>query len=309
MPGADRRVEVVHDQHEARRRRPVRRSTRAPATRRAGLACSQPESPPSDHAGDVSVIDRNLAAAAPAAALRAWRRRLRRGSVAALLTRVERHAVTAQSGERRVASFGLLERRRLLLAPRVVAQAQRLHRVEVLTRFDRIRPPLPGCATGCTSCTCRCCASRRWCRRRSAIRMYATCAVLPSQGMAGFDPSAGGGGHVQRLSPPDASAASIAAITRSVSAPFVLEKRLHGVRHDLTRPQDVALNRVEDLRARHLPLNVLRDVAVREPGVTGAATLQIEDAELAGLKRRIRAQQLDDRLGSVPFCSSRKTSI
>src|SRR5438093_10163239 len=54
----------------------------------------------------------------------------------------------------------------------------------------------------------------------SAIRMYATCAVLPSHGIAGFDPSAGGGGHSQRLSPPDASAASIAAITRSVIAPF-----------------------------------------------------------------------------------------
>src|SRR5690242_3708024 len=47
----------------------------------------------------------------------------------------------------------------------------------------------------------------------SAIRMYATCAVLPSHGLAGVDPSVGGGGHVQRLSPPDASAASIAAIT------------------------------------------------------------------------------------------------
>src|SRR6266480_4440507 len=56
----------------------------------------------------------------------------------------------------------------------------------------------------------------------SAIRMYATCAVLPSHGIAGFDPSAGQGGQVQRLSPPDPSAASIAAITRSVIAPGVL---------------------------------------------------------------------------------------
>src|SRR5262245_5448550 len=56
----------------------------------------------------------------------------------------------------------------------------------------------------------------------SAIRMYATCAVLPSQGIAGFDPSVGHGGQVQRLSPPEPSAASIAAITRSVIAPLVL---------------------------------------------------------------------------------------
>src|SRR3954447_17326098 len=55
----------------------------------------------------------------------------------------------------------------------------------------------------------------------SAIRMYATCAVLPSQGIAGFVPSEGHGGQVHRLSPPDPSAASMAAITRSVSAPDV----------------------------------------------------------------------------------------
>ena len=35
-------------------------------------------------------------------------------------------------------------------------------------------------------------------------------------------PSVGHGGQVQRLSPPDPSAASIAAITRSVIAPFAL---------------------------------------------------------------------------------------
>src|SRR5205814_2436605 len=55
---------------------------------------------------------------------------------------------------------------------------------------------------------------------RCAIRMYATCAVFSSHGIFGFDPSAGHGGHVQRLSPPEPSAASMAAITRSVSAPL-----------------------------------------------------------------------------------------
>src|SRR5215471_18905591 len=59
---------------------------------------------------------------------------------------------------------------------------------------------------------------------RSAIRMYATCAVLASHGIAGASPLAGGGGHEQRLSPPEASATSIAAITRSVIAPFAARK-------------------------------------------------------------------------------------
>src|SRR3954449_12362130 len=53
----------------------------------------------------------------------------------------------------------------------------------------------------------------------SAIRMYATGAVFSEQGIGGFDPSVGHGGHVHRLSPPDPSAASIAAMTRSVIAP------------------------------------------------------------------------------------------
>src|SRR5438874_8033841 len=55
----------------------------------------------------------------------------------------------------------------------------------------------------------------------SAINIYATCAVLIVQGIGGALPSAGGGGQVQRASPPDASAASIAAITRSVMAPLL----------------------------------------------------------------------------------------
>src|SRR5829696_10195167 len=59
---------------------------------------------------------------------------------------------------------------------------------------------------------------------RSAIRMYATCEVFPSQGIAVVDPSVDGGGQLQRLSPPDASAASIAAITRSVMAPVAARK-------------------------------------------------------------------------------------
>src|SRR5688500_20080715 len=57
---------------------------------------------------------------------------------------------------------------------------------------------------------------------RSAIVMYATYDVRPSHGIATVNPKGGGGGQVQRLSPPAASAASIAAITRSVSAPFVV---------------------------------------------------------------------------------------
>src|ERR1051325_4484006 len=58
---------------------------------------------------------------------------------------------------------------------------------------------------------------------RSAIRIYATCAVLLVHGMPAAVLS-GVVGHVQRLSPPDASAASMAAMTRSVSAPFVERK-------------------------------------------------------------------------------------
>src|SRR5438093_12584768 len=52
----------------------------------------------------------------------------------------------------------------------------------------------------------------------SAMRMYATCDVLPSHGIFDAEPSAGGAGQLHRLSPPDPSAASIAAITRSVIA-------------------------------------------------------------------------------------------
>src|SRR5262245_4110716 len=58
----------------------------------------------------------------------------------------------------------------------------------------------------------------------SAMRIYATCAVLPSHAIGGVEPSVGGGGHVQRLSPPDASATSIAAITRSVRLPVLARK-------------------------------------------------------------------------------------
>jgi hypothetical protein len=46
--------------------------------------------------------------------------------------------------------------------------------------------------------------------------------VRPSQAIAGIEPSVGHGGQLQRLSPPDPSAASIAAMTRSVIVPLVL---------------------------------------------------------------------------------------
>ena len=48
------------------------------------------------------------------------------------------------------------------------------------------------------------------------------CAVLLSHGISGAVPSLGHAGHRHRLSPPDPSAASIAAITRSVIVPCVL---------------------------------------------------------------------------------------
>src|SRR5438270_9050742 len=56
----------------------------------------------------------------------------------------------------------------------------------------------------------------------SAARIYATSDVRMEQGSEAL--SAGGAGvwHVQRLSPPAASAASIAANTRSVTPPFAL---------------------------------------------------------------------------------------
>src|SRR5687768_10121839 len=56
----------------------------------------------------------------------------------------------------------------------------------------------------------------------SSARMYATVDVRPSQAIAGADPSVGHGGQLHRLSPPEPSAASIAAITRSVIVPLVL---------------------------------------------------------------------------------------
>ena len=57
-----------------------------------------------------------------------------------------------------------------------------------------------------------------------------------------------------------------------------------------------APDRIEDFGARQLPLHVLRHVAVAEPGLSGATPLQIEDAELPRLKRRILAEHFDDRL-------------
>ena len=107
------------------------------------------------------------------------------------------------------------------------------------------------------------------------------------QGIAGCGLPAGTSGQLQRLSPPLASAASIAAITRSVIAPVAPRKRGDGVWDDFAGAKDVPLNRVEDLRAGHASLDVLRDVAVRQAGVAGAASGEIEDAELPALKRRI----------------------
>jgi len=76
---------------------------------------------------------------------------------------------------------------------------------------------------------------------------------------------------------------------------------LHGIRHDATRPQDVALDRIEDLGAGHLSLHVLRHVTVGQTRVAGAASLQIDDAELPALIRRILAEQVDDvfRIGAL----------
>ena len=74
-----------------------------------------------------------------------------------------------------------------------------------------------------------------------------------------------------------------------------VDERLDGVRHRLTWSQDVALDRVEHVGARHLALNILRHVPVAQAGVPGAPPLQIEDAELTALECRIRAEQRDDR--------------
>ena len=76
-----------------------------------------------------------------------------------------------------------------------------------------------------------------------------------------------------------------------------VDEGLHGVGHHQPGSQDVALNRIEDVRPRHLALRVLRDVAVAEPRVPGAPPLQIDDTELACLKRGILAQHLDDAGG------------
>jgi hypothetical protein len=116
------------------------------------------------------------------------------------------------------------------------------------------------------------------------------CDVFPSHGIAGVAASAEGAGHEHRLSPPEASAASIAAITRSVSAP-----------HHLARAENVALNRVVDLRPRYAPLDVLRDVAVGEPGMARASPREIENPELPRLERGILREHLDDLCGIGPL--------
>ena len=61
------------------------------------------------------------------------------------------------------------------------------------------------------------------------------------------------------------------------------------------------MNGIEDLGALNLPLQMLRYVPVSQAGMPGAATLQIENAELTALKCRIFAEQLDDRFRVLPF--------
>ena len=89
-----------------------------------------------------------------------------------------------------------------------------------------------------------------------------------------------------------------------------LDERLHRVRHHVAGAQDVALDRIEDLGAGDLSLHVLRHIAVGESRVTGAAALQVEDAELPALERRILAEHLDDafRIGALLAAPRRRAS-
>ena len=80
-----------------------------------------------------------------------------------------------------------------------------------------------------------------------------------------------------------------------------VQEGLHRIRYYFARPQNIALNRVVDLRARHASLDVLRHVAIREPGMSGAAPREVENAELSRLKRRVFRQHLDNarRVGAL----------
>src|SRR5262249_28236078 len=80
-----------------------------------------------------------------------------------------------------------------------------------------------------------------------------------------------------------------------------LDECLNGVGYDSTWSEDVALNRIEDFRAWNLTLHILRNVAIRQSGVSRAPALQIQDSELTALKCRVSAKQLDDRLRVGPF--------
>ena len=51
------------------------------------------------------------------------------------------------------------------------------------------------------------------------------------------------------------------------------QERFHGVRHHRSGPQNVSLNRIKNLRARNLPMHVLRHESIGQPGMARHAAL------------------------------------
>ena len=103
-----------------------------------------------------------------------------------------------------------------------------------------------------------------------------------------------------------AGAATVAAILVSYfershhaigQRPLCGHERPHRIGNYFTGPEDVALDRIVDLRSGHATLNVLRHVPVRQTRMSGAAASEIHDPELPRLKRRIRREHLDDTGG------------
>ena len=194
--------------------------------------------------------------------------------------------------------------RRLQLAPRVVAHAQRLHRIQILARLDRARRRAllarlrDGDVHRVLAVVVRV-AVRVALRRPSGCRRCATsCPRTDSPASIRRPAGAGTCSGCRRRRVGRFHRRHHAIGDRALR----VEKRLHRVRHDFTGAQDVALNRVVDLGARHAALNVLRDVAVRQARMSGAAALEIEDAELPRLERRDPALSSSMNLrGSVPF--------
>ena len=203
----------------------------------------------------------------------------------------------SQQSHGAISSAAHLNDARLRLAPGVVAHAKGLDRIQVLPFADDVRPVI-----------------RRRLRHGEIHRVLAVVvriavgvALLRHQDVGDVrgllrtrDRRLRAVGRPGRAGAAAVAARSVRRFHRGHHAighrAFGVEKRLHGIGHHGAGPQNVPLNRIEDLGARHLTVNVLRHVAISEARVPRAPSLQIDDAELARLKGGIGAQLLDDRL-------------